>query len=125
MLSSTQLLVNPILGLQPKYSEKDLDEFKAGHKIYSINEADALLNDKVNNAYLDIYDLTNKNSQVLFTLANLIYGVPMEEKDCNLLGKSLRDNKDFLKSISMDKDSFSPSILSYVKMFIDYKQQHS
>lgn len=125
MLSATQLLVNPILGLQPKYSEKDLDEFKAGHKIYGINEADALLNDKVNNAYLDIYDLTNKNSHVLFTLANLIYGVPMEEKDCNLLGKSLRDNKDFLKSIGMDKDSFSPSILSYVKLFIDYKQQHS
>ncbi len=125
MLSTTQLLVNPILGLQPKYSQKDLDEFKAGHKIYSRNEVADFLNAKVDNAYLDTYDLTNGLSEVLFTLANLLYGVPMEEKDCTILGKSLRDNKDFLKSITMDKESFSPSIISAVQKIIDYKYYQS
>ena len=83
------------------------------------------LNAKVDNAYLDTYDLTNGLSEVLITLANLLYGVPMEEKDCTILGKSLRDNKDFLKSITMDKESFSPSIISAVQKFIDYKYYQS
>ncbi len=59
MNASTQLLVNPIKGLQPKYSGGDLKEYLSLHE----------------------KNLDEKEEQLIITLANLLYKIDMDDKD--------------------------------------------
>lgn len=86
--ASTMLLVNPILGLQPKFSNQDFD------KVCS-RETEA------NRKYMK----SHKN--MIISMANLLFKIDLDDKDKKLLAKSLRKNKDFLKSIQMTKKEFS------------------
>lgn len=92
MNSSTQLLVNPIKGLQPKYSENDLDEYLSSHK----------------------KDLDEKEKQLVISLANLLYKIDMDDKDRHLLWKSLKDSKKFRASVKIKKKEFKFSIIKTV-----------
>lgn len=87
MESSTMLLVNPILGLQPKFTEQDLEQL-------CISE-DGLFR----------YYYSNHKDMVV-SMANLLYKVPLDEKDKTVLAKSLQKNKDFLASVNMSKKEF-------------------
>lgn len=102
MNSSTQLLVNPILGLQPKYNQEDFERF--------------LVND-------EIYDPSSyaNREQALISLANFLYKVKLDVKDQKILYKALRKNKDFLSSINLSKDSFSEYIFYQVSEMLDFK----
>lgn len=95
MNASTQLLVNPILGLQPNYTEddynKDLTRFK---------------DEKFR------YITTHK--KLFISLANLLYGIKMNDDDKNVLGKSLKGNKKFLESFNMSKSDFNRDIVYWV-----------
>ncbi len=87
MSASTQLLTNPILGLQPKYTEEMLnDYFKQGY--HSV-------------AYSD------EQKELIIYLANLLYKIELEEKDLQILRSSLVNNKDFLDSAQLDKDEIT------------------
>jgi hypothetical protein len=102
MNASTQLLVNPILGLQPKYIEADLQRdlpYKAAQ--YSQNQ---------------------KN--VIISLANLLYKIPLTEQDFDLLWKNLRGNKEFLKSFGLSKKDLDHSIIEIVKEALSYKYKN-
>lgn len=92
MNSSTQILVNPIIGLQPKYSENDLQEYLSSHK----------------------KSLDTKQKQLITYLANLLYKIDMDDKDKRLLWKSFKGNKKFLTSIEMTKKEFEFSIIEMV-----------
>lgn len=92
MNSSTQLLVNPIEGLQPKYSEDDLKKYLSSHK----------------------KDLNEKGKRLIVSLANLLYKIDMNDKDRHLLWKSFKGNKKFLASIEMTKEEFDFSIIETV-----------
>ena len=103
MNASTQLLVNPILGLLPKYSEADFDVFishepdKAKAKQYS-------------------------DYKMLFiTLANLLYKIGLDERDKKLLWKSFRQNKEMLKSMNISKKEFDMEIMNAVINALCYK----
>ena len=99
MNSSTQLLVNPIMGLQPKYSENDLKEYLSSHK----------------------KNLDGKEKQLITSLANLLYEIDMDDKDKHLLWKSFKGNKKFLASIEMKKKEFEFSIIETLSDALKYK----
>ena len=74
MEASTMLLVNPILGLQPKFSEQDFDKVCA-----------------IESETFRKYFKAHRN--MVISMANLLYTIPLDDKDKKLLAKSLRKNK--------------------------------
>lgn len=101
MNSSTQLLVNPIAGLQPKYDIVDLNEYIAFSK-------------KV---------LDDKQKTLIVSLSNLLFKIDLEEKDKTLLWKSFKGNKEYLSSLGMLKKDFEFSIIATVTDALNYKYQ--
>lgn len=103
MSSSTQLLVNPILGLLPKYTEEDFDEFAS--KETDENKA----------KWHSDYKL------LIVSLANFLYKIELNERDKKLLWKSLRKNKRMLKSLGISKKEFGVEIIDAVIETLNYK----
>lgn len=101
MNSSTQLLVNPILGLQPKFVEGDLLQY---FKNIGINESE----------YENI-----KKLQVF--LANLLYRINLEDKDQKLLRQSLLKNKEFIKAMEVSKKDFDLNVINQIELCLAYK----
>lgn len=97
MNASTQLLVNPILGLQPKFSEDDINNFM------SYNPDGRLL-----------YTYTDKNKNLIVYMANLLYKIDTEESDRKLLAKSFKGNKDFRKNMNISKDDIGLKLFNIV-----------
>ena len=122
MRAATQLLVNPILGLQPQYNWLDYDRFVAGHKIVTdLSDIDIeLLSDT--NRVLDIEGYTKYYTDALVSMANLLYGIELDGKDQDLLYKSFRKNDEFLKSMKMTKGEFSSSFLYLVCRLLKFKK---
>ena len=89
MLASTQLLINPILGLIPKYGEEDFEK-------YSSNKDDTIK--------------TNKN--LIISMANLLYKIKLEEKDKKLLYKYFSKDKEMIKSLNINKKDFSINLFN-------------
>jgi len=92
MNSSTQLLVNPILGLQPKYSASDLGKYMTRSE----------------------QEIEENQIPLIVSLANLLYKIDLDEKDKKLLWKSLKGNKGFLESMGISADDFAFSIVETV-----------
>ncbi|MDB8773252.1 hypothetical protein ABHC48_15375 [Ruminococcus sp. 1001136sp1] len=102
MESSTNLLVNPIQGLQPKYTEEDFKKF-----IFNMTWADS--------------EYYRKNKNILIVLANQFYKVPLDETDKSLLVKNFKNNKDFLSAMSMEKSDFDIELMQAVEKCLSYK----
>ena len=94
MNSSTQLLVNPILGLQPKFSEEDLERFVS--QIY-------------NKKRVAHY---RKCRKLIVALANLLYEIYLREEARKILWKALRDNDKMLRAAGIEKDEFDFGIVN-------------
>lgn len=94
MNSSTQLLVNPILGLTPWYTEEDYTTFCEKRKPSNLPGITA-------SAYKDL----------IIAFSNLFYSVEVDEKDHKLIYKSFKKNKKFLRAINVDKKNFAFSII--------------
>ncbi|WP_220456819.1 hypothetical protein [Changpingibacter yushuensis] len=92
MNASTQLLVNPILGLQPKYTDADLDEFISRGSV----EIDA------------------KAKPLVVPLCNLLYRIDLDDKDRQLLHRTFRKNKELLSQIGLTKTDFNDSVMQVV-----------
>lgn len=99
MNASTQLLVNPIMGLQPKYDENDLEKYLASHE----------------------ENLDGTEKKAIISLANLLYKIDLDGKDRRLLWKSFKGNKKFLVSIGMKKKDFEYSTLKTISNALKYK----
>ncbi|WP_213423715.1 hypothetical protein [Bhargavaea massiliensis] len=99
MNSSTQLLVNPITGLQPKYDIVDLQEYIA----FSKKKFD------------------DKQESLIVSLSNLLFKIDLDEKDKTLLWKSFKGNKEFLSSIGITKKNFEFSIIETVTDALKHK----
>ena len=102
MESSTMLLVNPILGLQPKYSEQDFQQ----------------LCDSDNDKFKSYFE---KYKNMIIYLANLLYKIKLDDNDDKLLIESLRKNKEFLSSVNMSKDEFDIQCFQRVKSALNYQ----
>lgn len=96
MSSSTQLLVNPIQGLHPKFSSNDFTEFTSwtGRKT-------------------DI-QLCKDYRDLIISLSNLLYKIDLNDKDKSQLHKTFSKNKKMLKSLNMKKKEFTPAIINAV-----------
>jgi hypothetical protein len=99
MNSSTQLLINPITGLQPKYDIGDLKNYIAFSK----------------------KTVDDKHTNLIVLLSNLLYKINLDEKDKTLLWKSFKENKKFLSSIEMSKKDFEFSIIKTVSNALMHK----
>ena len=96
--SSTALITNPIQGVQQKYTAEDFER------------------------YLSIMHMTGypekyiRDKDVIVFLANLLYQIELDDKDKELLGKSIKTNKDLLKVLKTNKKNFDPD---YIDLAID------
>lgn len=96
MSSSTQLLVNPIKGIQPKYTEADYDQFitSKGRKAQD--------------------ELCNDHKSLIISLANFLYKIDLNDRDKKLLWKYLRKNEKLLKTMEVSKKEFSTDLVDAV-----------
>lgn len=106
MEASTQLLVNPIMGLLPKYTEEDFNKFVISQ-----------------NGLLITYYKKYKN--LLISLSNLFYKIELDEKDLKLLTKSFKKNKEFLSAMQVNKKDFDIEIMHTVNACLKYKYSKS
>lgn len=104
MEASTMLLVNPILGLQPKYSEQDFEQLCA-------TENDT------NRKYFEAH------REMIISMANLLYKIELDDKDKKLLAKSLRKNKNFLSSVQMTKKEFNIDDITMIEKALKYRYE--
>lgn len=107
MSSSTQLLVNPILGLQPKYDETDFIKFQS----YQSKKASNILC----TTYKDL----------IISLSNLLYKIDLDETDKKVLLKSFKHNKQLLSSMNISKKEFDDEIIDAVCEALHYKYLHN
>ena len=103
MNSSTQLLVNPILGLVPKYTVQDFDEYKAS------------IIDEKETKFLNVF------KPLIISLANLLYSIELDTKAKKLLWKSLRNNKKMIKSMDISKKEFDLDIMNAIMEALNFK----
>lgn len=102
MLSSTQLLVNPIMGLQPKFSECDFEKFIG----WKDRKADI--------------SVCKDFKQLIIFFANLLYRIHLDEKDKKLLYKTFKKNKKMLESLNVNKKEFSNEIMNIALDALEY-----
>lgn len=95
--SATSLLINPILSLQPKLTESDYVRY------LSIMHREGHPDD-----YL-------KHKAIIVYLSNLLYHIKIDRKDKELLTKSIKSNKDLLKSLKCSARGFK---LEYIDLAI-------
>ncbi len=92
MSASTQLLTNPILGLQPKYTQEMLDDyFESG---------------KSTNAFSD------DQKELIVSLANLLYKIDVDDTDLKILRNSFVKNKELLESMQLDKSEVTIEVFN-------------
>ena len=89
MFSSTQLLVNPIKGLLPKFSKEDFDSFM----LWKDRKADK--------------SICEEYKDFIVFLTNLLYKIDLDDKAKKLLWKSLRNNKKLLQFMNVSKKEYN------------------
>lgn len=99
MNSSTQLLVNPITGLKPKYDIDNLNEYIAFRK----------------------KKLNDNQKSLIVSFSNLLYKINLDDKDLKIFWKLFRRDKKFLSSIEMSKKDFGFSIFESVNDALKHK----
>lgn len=102
MLASSQLLVNPIMGLQPNYTLDDFDIYLSCHSVE--------------------WEYRLKKERMVY-FANLLYGIETDEKDRALLANSFRNNKTFLEQIKCVKEDIDAKLLNYVDNALRFAYQ--
>ncbi len=103
MNASTQLLVSPILGLQPKYTKRDLDSFIKKNSIVNV-----------------VADYSSKRKNLIVYLCNLLYKITTDEHDRKLLSKSFKGNKDFRKEMKLKKSDINLDLFNTVNNALNY-----
>lgn len=95
---STQLLVNPILGLQPKVTEQDFKDFTSVHSILNIKE----------------------KQEVIIYFANILYNIDLNESDRKLLVDSFKKDKEFLEKNLLKKEDITLELFNVVDKFLKF-----
>ncbi len=108
MLSSTQLLVNPIMGLLPKFSENEFEEYVSWKK----RKADSTI--------------CNDYKPLIISFSDLLYKIDLDDKDKKLLLKALRKNKKMLGTLNTKKKNLSIDIINTVDeaLLFSYELEH-
>ena len=102
MESDTMLLIDPISGLQPKFTEQDFDR---------VCEVET----EVFRAYLV------SHKKMVIYMANLLFKITIDQDDKKLLAKSLKKNKEFLASAEMTKKEFDENDITKVEKILNHR----
>ena len=70
---------------------------------------------------LGLTDNYMKCKQLTISLANLLYKIEMDDKDCKVLAKSISANKEFLKTLDLKKSDVSKSEIIKARKFLERK----
>lgn len=106
MHSSTQLLINPIKVLETKFSIEDFDSF---------------MHMKSKNTNICIYE---DSKDLIIFLVNMLYKIDVDEETKISLWKSLRKNKDMLKSKGISKKEFDIDTMDIVFEALEFKYKN-
>jgi len=101
MNASTQLLINPILGLKPKFDADDLEKYVASKGT----------------------ELSDQQKTLVVTLANVLYKIDLDEADQRRVWKSFRGNKKFIELAEISKKDFPYDLIKTVCDAISFKAQ--
>lgn len=104
MNAATQLLVNPILGLQPKFSESDFDQV-CGFATEDEKK----------------YFVAHK--KLIVSMADSLYKIQLDDRDKKLLVEVWRKNQELLASVQMDKKDLGVEDLNMIEKALNYKYQ--
>jgi len=105
MKASTLLLINPILGLQPDYTEDDLEEY-------------------IKSKGLSQSCFFSNHKKLIVGLCNMLYSIWIDDIDIKLLTKSLAGNKEFLKASNITKSEFKDNnVVDKACKALDYKKK--
>ena len=105
MNSATMLLVNPILGLQPKFKESDY---------YRL----CVFEREPNLGYF------KNHKDLVIALANLLYDITLDDQDKKVLAKSLDKNKEFKDSMKMSREKIGTYDLSMIERALWFKREY-
>lgn len=103
MNASTQLLVNPILGLQPNFSDEDFNKFIS-----------------VFYPCVDIRLYCESHKSIIIYMANLLYKIDIDESDRKLLAKSFMNNKEFIEKMRIDKKDINVEFFGVIDRILKY-----
>ena len=121
MYSSTQLLVNPILGLLPKYTKNDLDELISKHTMIYSEEFGDVVKTPGQNKYWDSSCCIRDFPNAVISLANLLYSIELDTKDKEVLAQSFKKNEDFLKSMGLTRKQFDDGFIFTAMDLLKFK----
>ena len=128
MALCTQLLVDPIKELQPKYTEEDFDKY-IKHTPQKYRE----WHTSYQNINISSFESFGRKMAQMFkeykklnvTLANFLYKININEAEKKLLWKSFRNNEKFLKSMNVDKKNFNIDIFDTVLEALNFKYRNT
>ena len=124
----TQLLVDPIKELQPRYTEEDFDKY-IKHTPKKYRE----WHTSYQNINISSFESFGRKMAQMFkeykklnvTLANFLYKININEAEKKLLWKSFRNNEEFLKSMNVDKKNFNIDIFDTVLEALNFKYRNT
>lgn len=125
MALCTQLLVDPIKELQPKYTEEDFDKYiKHTPKKYKEWH---ISSQNINISSFESYGrkIFEEYKKLNVTLANFLYKINIDEAGKKLLWKSFRNNEEFLKSMNVNKKNFNIDIFDTVLEALNFKYRNT
>lgn len=102
MLSSTQLLVNPITGLLPKFGDNEFDNYISWNKRKASTT------------------MCNKYKKAIISFANLLYKIDLDKEDKRLLFKVFRKNKKMLSTLGLEKREFKIELIDAVEEALSF-----
>lgn len=106
MKSALQLLLLPIMGLQPKFTMDDLDSIMKSPSVPYVAAS-----------------IFGPKKTVFITLCNLLYGVDLNDSERKIFSDSLRSNKEFLKSQGAEKEYIDVDLIRLIPVALDYRDR--
>ena len=124
----TQLLVDPIKELQPKYTEEDFDRY-IKHTPKKYREWH-ISSQNINISSFESFgrkmaQMFKEYKKLNVTLANFLYKININEAEKKLLWKSFRNNEEFLKSMNINKKNFNIDIFDTVLEALNFKYRNT
>lgn len=117
MNAASLLLVNPIIGLQPKFTEEDLEIKCSGNvqipRIVSDNITLVMLKLQLWSSSKD----SKKYRNLIVFLANMFYDINFQESDYEIFADIFKDDKEFCEKMDIDKKIIDDTLF----MIVDYK----
>lgn len=115
--AATQLLVNPIIGLQPKFTEEDFQIERSRNvqisQIFSDNITHIMQKLQVWSSSKDF----GKYKNLIIFLANMFYDINFQKSDYEILANIFKDDKEFCAKMGIDKKIIDDILF----MIVDYK----